>query len=127
MNLPSLLEMLAEEIPSDSLFVIQVLAKEYLYKAMTFISLKYTGLPWTKDNEYAIWRAIVDGPIVIEEDEIRELEKLADLADGWWVTNPSSDLLTFVDKDTWETTYANYRTSTESAIDRPTLLPTGEE
>lgn len=54
--------------------------------------------------EFALWRAVVETPDKISDDEATDLDRLSYIADGWW-TFPELDP-EFVDMEIWRERYA---------------------
>lgn len=67
---------------------------------MGHLSLKYTGEPWADGLANALWKAVQDGPQVMDEDEVTQLEWLTDVAGGWFATPDE-----FLDAEAWQTRY----------------------
>jgi len=62
----------------------QELASELLLSRMKELCVKYCHQAWVQGFEFSLWRAIIEGPVKIQESEITELDRLCSDAGGWW-------------------------------------------
>ncbi len=53
---------------------------------------------------FMLWRAVTEGARILSEDEVNELQRLAETADGWWRTD--GEMPEFVELTQWKVDYA---------------------
>lgn len=75
-------------------------AADALRLLMQHLSLKYTQEPWAEGLARALWRAVQDGPVRLDEDEVAQLDLLADVAGGWY-----ADPDEFLPLEAWKERY----------------------
>ncbi len=65
---------------------------------------------WMDGLEYALWKAVIDGPmqygyLFIGENEIKKLKKLSEQCSGW-IYFDDKDEETFIELDEWKMMFA---------------------
>jgi len=82
---------------------LRVVAQDFLLARIYELSKKYL------DGELygidiALWRALQDGPKSIDEEDLIDLNKLTELAGGWWSFESTLEPV-FLNKEEWENYY----------------------
>ncbi len=86
----------------------QDLVRDKLLRRMSEMSSKYMDSVWKDQLEYLLWEAIQHGPEVASPDEVRELERLAEWAGGWYHYPHEAKEPEFIETKTWEERYTRY-------------------
>lgn len=71
-------------------------------------------MDWTPGLEFALWKAVVDGPPVedypvVGDAEVTALRLLAEEANGWFWMPPGENMgEQFLDAENWQEKYASW-------------------
>lgn len=57
------------------------------------------------DLPYILWRAIEDGPQTLTEEDVSDLQRLAETCDGWWLFGGVREFPEFVELKGWRDLY----------------------
>lgn len=92
--------------------LVRNLASERLLDYVRSLGVKYLQSPDAPGLDFALWYAVVHGPERISEEEVGELQQLAEMAGGWWRLDgvPEPEFLSFED---WAPIYAERSTAKE--------------
>lgn len=83
---------------------VRTLASRLLLTRIREIGEKYLGNASSPHLDVALWRAIVEAPERVTDEEINELEALSEQAGGWWTSLHSEP--EFLDIGTWTKVYS---------------------
>lgn len=102
-------------------------AQERLRSRMSALCRAAYGTDWADHLEYALWHAVVQGPmdfgrIRLDAEVLAELRALADAAGGWIQTDRSG-AVECVPLEAWQDRYASNVDLVH--MDEPTLPPMG--
>lgn len=85
---------------------VQELAQALLLARLGELCLRYgEGATWLPGFERAVWRAVLDGPFLMTEAEVAELDRLSSDAQGWWHVPGDLPSATFMPLEDWQKFY----------------------
>lgn len=79
------------------------LSQELLLHRMQDLGSRYLGDADAPGLDIALWKAVVEVPVRLTDEEATELELLSQQAGGWWRLNPERE---FLDLEWWAEVYA---------------------
>ena len=82
--------------------VIRRLSQELLLQFMRNLGRKYLGDEAALGLDIALWKAVIDVPVRLTDEEVTRLELLSQQAGGWWRLTPDEE---FCDHDYWGSVY----------------------
>ncbi len=97
---------------------VRELSRVALRAKMQELSRQHLGETWAQELEFALWRAVMEGPELVSAEDIGELKDLSGECDGWFV---SDDPEAFVSLDEWKEIYLTWQSaplSPEDEIER---------
>jgi len=83
--------------------VVRRLSQELLLHRMRDLGSRYLGDADAPGLDIALWKAVVEVPVRLTDEEVTELELLSQQAGGWWRLNPERE---FLDLEWWAEVYA---------------------
>lgn len=87
--------------------VVRRLSQELLLQLMRSLGRRYLGDEAAPGLDIALWKAVVDLPVRLTDEEVTQLELLSQQAGGWWRLTPEEE---FCDQGYWVSVY---RTATK--------------
>lgn len=84
------------------LMSVRHLSQELLLSRMRELGARYLGNSNAPGLDYALWKAVVEVPVRLSDEEVNELEGLSTQAGGWWQLEPSPN---FLDTSAWVSEY----------------------
>lgn len=91
----------------------RALGKEHLKSRMRELAQAYVeDVP--ADWGHAVWRAIIDGPVSMTEEEVNEVDQLGQIAGGWYDYSKNQNEPEFVEREDWLDLYDKYRDAQEA-------------
>ena len=79
------------------------LSQELLLHLMRDLGSRYLGDGDAPGLDIALWKAVVEVPVRLTDEEVTNLELLSQQAGGWWRLNPEPE---FLDLEWWAEVYA---------------------
>jgi hypothetical protein len=84
--------------------VIRGLSQALLLQRMQFLGIKYLGNADAPGLDIALWKAVVEAPVRLSDEEAAELEQVSQQAGGWWQLGAEA---LFLDFESWDAYYAD--------------------
>ncbi len=82
------------------------MAQEHLLYYVRHLSQKYFRTPTHPEMPVKLWRAMQEGPKTMLEEEVRMVETLSELCQGWWrYLGTPVEPAQFVSLDEWRQEY----------------------
>ena len=88
------------------------LSQELLLHLMRDLGARYLGDGDAPGLDIALWKAVVEVPVRLTDEEVTQLELLSQQAGGWWRLTPEEE---FCDQNYWASVY---KTATKMEIGR---------
>jgi hypothetical protein len=82
--------------------VVRRLSQELLRLMMRELGRRYLGDENAPGLDIALWKAVVEVPVRLTDEEATQLELLSQQAGGWWRLTPEEE---FCDLDYWGSVY----------------------
>ena len=82
--------------------VVRRLSQELLLQLMRDLGRRYLGDGAAPGLDIALWKAVVEVPVRLTDEEVTKLELLSQQAGGWWRLTPEEE---FCDHGYWESVY----------------------
>jgi hypothetical protein len=93
---------------------VRELSRAALRAKMRELSRQHLGEVWAQELEFALWRAVLEGPELVPSEDIADLRELAEECQSWFV---SDDPEAFVSLDEWREIYQTWQASPLSPED----------
>jgi hypothetical protein len=82
--------------------LVRRLSQDLLLRVMRELGHRYLGDASAPGLDIALWKAVVEVPVRLTDEEASELERLSQQAGGWWRLTPEE---TFLSTDYWAEVY----------------------
>jgi hypothetical protein len=83
--------------------MVRRLSQSLLFQKMGELGRKYLGSGEAPGLDIALWKAVVEAPVRLSDEEAAELEQISQQAGGWWRLGQDPE---FLDLEAWAFYYA---------------------
>lgn len=82
--------------------IVRRLSQELLLQLMRELGRRYLGDERAPGLDIALWKAVIELPVRLTDEEVTRLELLSQQAGGWWRLTPEEE---FCDPGFWASVY----------------------
>jgi hypothetical protein len=83
--------------------LVRRLSQALLLQLMRELGQRYLGNSDAPGLDLALWKAVVEVPVRLSDEEATQLEQLSQQAGGWWRLTPEVE---FLDSEYWSEVYS---------------------
>ena len=88
--------------------IVRSLSQDLLLQKMRELGRKYAGSDTANGLDHGLWKAVVETPVQLTDEEASELEQMSQQAGGWWRLTPEME---FLELEAWQTYYSEMNRS----------------